>query len=43
MAVHPREVFFIDYDGDGDIELIKNQVKKAKMIGFFDGNVNDYR
>jgi len=43
MAVHPSEVFFIDYDSNEDIELIKNQVKKAKMIGLFDGNVNDYR
>lgn len=43
MAVHPSEVFFIDYDNDEDIELIKDQVKKAKMIGIFDGNINDYR
>lgn len=43
MATHPNEVFFIDYDNDEDIELIKNQVKKAKMVGLFDGNVNDYR
>lgn len=43
MAVHPSEVFFIDYDGNEDLEVIKNQVKKAKMIGIFDGIVNDYR
>lgn len=43
MAVHPSEVFFIDYDSNEDVEVIKNQVKKAKMIGLFDGNVNDYR
>lgn len=43
MAVHPSEAFFIDYDSDNDVESIKNQVKKAKMIGFFDGTVNDYR
>lgn len=43
MAVHPSEVFFIDYDSDDDIESIKSQVKKAKMVGIFDGIVNDYR
>lgn len=43
MAVHPSEVFFIDYDSDDDIESIKSQVKKAKMVGIFDGNINDYR
>lgn len=43
LAVHPSEVFFIDYDSDDDIESIKSQVKKAKMIGIFDGTVNDYR
>ena len=43
MAIHPSEVFFIDYNSDKDIELIKDQVKKAKMIGLFDGTVNDYR
>ena len=37
------EVFFIDYNSDKDIELIKDQVKKAKMVGLFDGTVNDYR
>lgn len=43
MAVHPSEVLFIDYDSNSDVEFIKNQVKKAKMIGFFDGSVNDHR
>lgn len=43
MAVHPSEVFFIDYDSNDDVEVVKGQVKKAKMIGLFDGDVNDYR